>query len=320
MPITEKQREARNLIGSSDLAAVLNMSPYANAHDVYIEKVFGTDPLKENKAMEAGNLLEEPLMLFTMQTIGSKLVRNQTRRVKGYPIRVNTDAIVTSEPAPVEGKAVGILNPYESGRSKEWGDEMTSEVPDDVSCQAHGHMLGMTEDPIGLKGHPAHCYVPTILSGRGFVMFVVPFDREFAEYILDTVQAFWVNHVAEKVPPLDVPHLETIKRVHRLAGATVDLGEDAVRWLDELDARKWDLKATEEQKSAWQSKLLSALGDAEAARLPDGRMITYYTQSRRGLDAKKLQAEYPEVFAAVQKTSTFPVMRVKKAKKLLTKG
>ena len=319
MPITEKQREGRNLIGSSDLAAVLGMSPYANAHDVFMEKVYGVAPLKENPAMQAGNLLEEPLMQFTLLTVGGKLRRNTTRRVKGYPIRVNTDGTL-DEPAPVEGKCVGLLNPYESGRSKEWGDDMTSEVPDDVAIQAHGHMLGMTEDPIGLKGHPRHCYVPTILSARGFVMFVVPFDRELGEYILDTVQAFWKNHVEPRVPPEDVPHLETIKRVHRLAGATVDLDEEAARLIGHYDRWKHDETAAKEQKGAWKARLLAMLGDAEAGTLPDGRMVTYYTQSRKGLDQKKLQWEYPDVFHECQKTTTYPTIRFKKAPKLLTKG
>lgn len=318
MTITEKQREARNLIGSSDLAAVLNMSPWANAHDVFMEKVYGTDPLKENKAMQAGNLLEEPLMQFTVMTIG-KLVRNQTRRVKGYPIRVNTDGIIQAEPAPVEGKCVGLLNPYDGGRAKEWGDDMTSEVPDDVAIQAHGHMLGMTEDPAALKGFPQHCYVPTILSGRGFVMFIVPFDREVANMILEGVQAFWTEHVVPRVPPDDVPHLETIKRVHRLAGLEVDLGEDSLAAVTIFEACKHDAKEIKSKKKCWQEEVLSDLGDAEAGRLPDGRLVTFYQQSRRGIDKEKLQRDFPDVFAEVQKTSTFRKLRIKNAPKALPK-
>ena len=317
MGITAKQLDKRaGNIGSSDLAAILNMSPYANAHDVYASKVYGMEPLAVNKAIEAGNLLEEPLLQYTVLTVGA-VIRNQGRRVKGFPIHVNIDAIIKGEQVPVEAKSVGIMNPYESGRQKEWGEEMSSEVPDDVAIQCHGHMLGMTADPGAINGYPEHCYVPTILATRGFCMFVVPFDREVASMILDGVQSFWKDHVEAHVPPPIVPTLDTIKRIHRMAGEVVDLGDDEARLLGNYESHKWDEKASHEQKSAYQSSLLSCLGDAEAARLPDGRMVTYYQQTRKSIDREKLKTEHPDVFEEVQKTSTYRVMRVKKAAKQL---
>jgi predicted phage-related endonuclease len=316
MPITEKQLAARNLIGSSDAAGVLNMSPYFNAHDVYLTIVHEVSPLdpEKNKALEAGNLLEEPLMQYVQMRLGKRIRRNTTRRVKGYPIRVNTDATVLAEPAPVEGKAVGILNPSYHSRLKEWGEEESSEVPDDVAIQSHCHMLGMTENPGAIKGFPKHCYVPTILSGRGFQMFIVPFDREVADIILTGCLKFWNEHVIPRIPPPDVPHMETIKRIHRLAGPEIKLDLFVSDFASLLEKSKQQVKDAKDMRDRQKATILAKLGDAETGLLPDGRMITYYQQSREGIDKQKLISEYPEVYKAIRKKSTYRVLRIKESK------
>lgn len=320
MPITDKQREKRHTktLGGSAIAACLNMSPYGNAADVYSSIVYEMKPWNGNAATIAGNYLEDPLLRFTADTVGNKIHRNQERRVKGYPILVHIDGIVMAEGNPVEAKSTGIF--WGGGRGSEYGGDFTNEVPDDVAIQAHGHMLGLTEDPAALKGYPEKCYVPTLLGGRGFVMFVVPFDREVGNLILEGIAAFWRDHIEPRVPPPDVPHLETIKRIHRLAGVEVDLPDECYNLIDGLEYVKAEVKAVKERETLFKSQILSSLGDAEAGRLTDGRMVTYYSQSREGIDKAKLQTEYPDAYAACQKTSTFHVMRIKKAQKLLTKG
>ena len=284
MTITDKQREARTtMLGSSDLAAICGLDPWRNAADVYAEKVYGMRRVT-NEAMEAGNLLEAAILSFAGQTLGA-LKRNQTRRVTGYPIRCNIDALAIEQTGePVEGKSAGITNPFFKAND-EWGEAGSDDVPDRVKIQTHGHMLALTANPYTLTGYPKQCHVPTLLGGRGFVMFVVPFDREAAEEILIIATAFWTDHIEPRVPPPDVtPSLQTLKRIIREPESVVDL-DTYINDPDDLghigrEIHEMELYkecATFNTKNADECKatILAALGDAEAGRLPDGRLVHY---------------------------------------------
>ncbi len=292
MPITEKQREARTTaLGSSDLAAICGLDPWRNAADVYAEKVFGTKPFDTAHTL-AGQWLEDAILAFARTTLG-KLTKNQTRRVKGFPIRCNIDALVFNGGEPVEGKMSGIANPYFKAND-EWGEPGSDEVPDRVKIQAHGHMLALTNDVGALTGYPKQCHVPALLGGRGFCMFVVPFDRDAAEQILIIANAFWQDHVIPRVPPPDVtPSLQTLKRIIREPESVVDLDthindpEDTEHTGIGLEIHtmadyKSIAKAHKELAEECQAKILAALGNAEAGRLPDGRLVHYKEIQRKG--------------------------------------
>lgn len=286
MSITEKQRKARNMLGSSDLAAVCGLDPWRNAADVYASLVYELDELAANDAMTAGNLLEVAILDYAATKIGS-LKRNQTRRVKGFPIRCNIDALAVEQTGePVEGKSSGITNPYFKAND-EWGEAGSDEVPDRVKIQAHGHMLALTDDVGGLKGYPKQCHVPALLGGRGFAMFVVPFERDAAEDILIIAKSFWTDHVIPKVPPADVtPSMQTLKRIVREPESVKDLSvadaEDTDAWMGLLAHAKNVRLAQEKNESLWKELIINQLGNAEAGRLPDGRLVHYKEIQRKG--------------------------------------
>jgi predicted phage-related endonuclease len=75
MPLTQEQLERRRQgIGSSDIPAILGYSKWANAHDIYLQKVYGTDS-PTTDAMKAGNCLEEGILHGILKTIGGRLCR-----------------------------------------------------------------------------------------------------------------------------------------------------------------------------------------------------------------------------------------------------
>ena len=226
MTITDRQRAGRNMVGSSDLAALLNMNPYRNAADVYAGLIYEIAPeAKLSKAIEIGNYMEEPLLRFASDRLG-KIRRNQTRRVRGHQLRVNVDGILVATNEPVEAKATAIMNIFTGAQRDQWGDEHTTEVPDAVAIQAHGHMLALTKDVGALKGYPKQCHVPAMIGGRGLCMFFVEFDRKIAVLILEAVDTFWNEHIIPRVPPADVtPSLQTLKRIVREPESVVELDE-----------------------------------------------------------------------------------------------
>ena len=303
MPITETQLARRpNVIGGSDIAKLFD----GRVGDLYASKAYNLAPVTSD-AMQAGNLLESALILFAESRLG-KVRRNQYRRVKGTPIGDNIDGIVEQNGNPVEGKTCGVLSVYTD--TSDWGDEGTGDVPEDTVFQCHGHMMATDREV---------CHVVALIRDRGFCMFLVERDDELCEAIKDVAGRFWTDHVLAKVPPGDefgevcLPTLEVLKRIRRRPDSIVPVGPTIVdRWL----AAKEAVAITEEHVEQLKAQILHELGDAEAGRLPDGRLVTYYSQRNGGLLSKELAAAHPKIAAEFANNKTHPVMRIKKARRI----
>jgi predicted phage-related endonuclease len=290
MPITPEQRaERRNHLGSSDLAAILNLDPFKTAWDVWASKTgqlddYAPELLDGADPRYAGNILESSVLQFAADRLGP-VEANRHKEIEGSPIAVNTDAVVVASGEPVEAKTVGLF-----GRLRDeeyWGEDgSVNQVPDRVIIQAHAHMIAWDR---GL------CHIPALIGGRGLVMLGVTRDDRLASTILFRANEFWQRYVLPKSPPPDVAgSIEILKLVRRQPNKVVPLDPTLVEaWLKAKDAESEAKDAAESAKAA----VLTALGDAEAGNAGDAGAVTFMEQSRK---------EY------VCKASTFRVLRHKK--------
>jgi len=300
MPITGTQLEKRkDYLGSSDMAALLGLDPFKNAHDVWLDKTGKLEPLEPSPAMQAGTFFEDGVLQYAEKELGP-IIRNQYRsaRGRGIPLGANIDAILVHTGQPIEAKTAGLFGPLRDI----WGEAGTDEVPDRVIIQATVHMI-CSETEI--------CHVAAFLAGRGFQMYEVRRDKTVAEVIEETATTFWLENVIADTPPSDtLPHAQTIKRIRREPESVVSLEQSLVdSWL----TAKETLKEFEKAKEAAELELLTALGEAEGGMTELG-MLTYLAQSRTSIDTKLLKAEHPEIFEKYAKTSTYRVARWKGSK------
>jgi len=299
MPITELQRkERRKAIGSSDVAALLGIDPYRTPYDLWLEKTGRLEeqgPEAPSAAADAGNRFEPAVLDFAQERLGP-LIRNQRRVRPELYLAVNLDAVVRRNGEPVEGKTAGLFSPL----IDPWGEPETDQVPDRVLAQTHGQMLTVKKEI---------CHVPSFLAGRGFLMFCVPFNPDLGNEIAERAVAFWENNVLADTPPEGVASLPVLKRMRRVPKKITTLGENLLTdWLTAKEKAAQAGKVAE----AVQSVLLTALGDAEAARFPSGEAVTYFEQGRADLDVKRLRAEKPEVAVEYMRETAFRVLRHKK--------
>jgi hypothetical protein len=80
MAITQEQLEARRkFVGSSDIAALfsdsegMSLSPWANAKDVYISKVYGIEKNYGNASTKAGNRYESMILEYAKEELGVEI-------------------------------------------------------------------------------------------------------------------------------------------------------------------------------------------------------------------------------------------------------
>ncbi len=300
MPITEHQRSLRHRhIGSSDVPAILGLSPWKTRNDIYWEKVAPPDaPGEATEAMEMGNFLEGPLLEYAAAELGVKLLRNQFRVSPGVDngiLAANFDALVQGKPWLIEAKYVG------PNSVAEWGEPGTDEVPTHVAAQVQEQMY---------VGDIELAWIPVFVAGFRAErrLYRVCRCAEITGDLVGELIRFWQEHVLAQIPPDPSipPPIEALVARLRQPGTVVELPAEAPGWVELYEHARYTANVAEQDKENAKRSLLAMLGDAEAGRLPDGRLVAFRLQNgQRQCNLDRLLREHPEVYQELvyQKTS-----------------
>lgn len=253
-------------LGASEIAAILGLSPWTTAYEIWARKTGRLVEDKQSKAIEAGRRLEEAVLDWAEEHLGP-IQRCVECLIPGTPIVCHPDGL-TQDHQPVEAKTSGITGPLYG----EWGEPGTDEIPDYYLVQALVQLEATKGDL---------CYVPALLGGRGFQLFRVLANKALQAEIIERALHWWREHVEKDKPPQQTtpPPLEVLKRLRRTPKKTVEIAAELVEaWLQAKQQARQAAQAADEAQAA----LIAALGDAEAGLLPDGRMVTYFEQFRKG--------------------------------------
>ena len=277
LPISVEELEARRVsVGASDVAAIMGLSPFANAHDIYLQKVVGTDHGGGTEAQNLGNDCEPMLVIWADEQLGNrnpdslvevdkkftKLVEEPDGRV--LPAHANLDgfSIYGDQRVGIEAKTTSMYGVF--------GEQGTDEVPDHILVQAQWQIFVADLQRV----------VIPVLHGDGNLrrsFYIVHKNEEIFEGAKAKVLSFWNDHVIPKVPPTEVlPSLETMTNLRRQPDSTVEVSEDLVRsW---LVTKELKAQATKDERDA-KAALMAALSDAEGGTCSLGE-LSYLKQKR----------------------------------------
>jgi len=256
----------RSFVTASDAAPIMGVSPYTNIADVYFHKTEGIMPAT-SECLSTGTLLEPSVIEWARGQIG--VIEDGDWHVHENGIIGATLDGQTPNREIVEAKTSGIVSP---GFPSKWGDEWTDEIPDEYVMQVQTQML--------VTGFEK-AFVPALIGGRGFVMYVVKASPSLQDLIRKSMESFWNDFVIpRKLPPDAAPQLETLKRIKRITGKTVLIDGELVR---EFRTQREIAKQAEKAKVAAQANLIAALGDAEFGEFDEG-IVKYPVIERKGYE------------------------------------
>jgi len=313
MAITETQRlERKRFLGSSDIAALFtdeegkSLDPFKTAVDVWASKVFEFEGRDETAPMSRGRRYEAALIEFAERELGRFAVTNPDKLrfvCEEHPVfACNLDAYITFD----DGRDPEIIEAKTTGLTHEWGEPGTDDVPLRVILQVHQQMLCT-----GWK----RAHVAVLLGKWGLAeeMYVVERNEKIIEAIVRRGEQFWNDYVLTKTPPPETEpgDIQVFKRIRRVPAKYAEIDPALVTVWEE--ARKARLEAEKREKAAL-AELLKHLGDAEGARLDDGREFTYFRQKGADvIDRKKLKTQFPGIYEKVARENYYRVPRLSKA-------
>lgn len=282
--------ERRKGIGGSDIAAIMGLSPFKTAYQVYREKRKEVEDWQGNELTDWGKRMEPAIRQWYSDKTGRDVrLPDKIMYHPQHPFMLASLDGFTDDGRVVEIKTA------RSG--KNWGEPETNQIPDYYAVQVH-HYMTITGFQVA--------DIPVSIAGSSPSLYIVEADKEISEMIIEACAKFW-ERVQSGNPPDPVTYADAVARFGKIKSdgsiiATTELIE-AIAGLKQLRAQ---IKELEEHEEAWKARIIIALGD-QADTIIDGAgqtLVTYKLANGRKLfDSKSLEKEMPEVYQKYLKQS-----------------
>lgn len=290
----------RQGIGGSDIAAILGVSKFKTALDVYLSKT--TDqPEQKGEHLYWGHALENPIIDRFIRDTGANVIRQpEMRRHPDYEWAIaNADALITNSDTI---EAILEIKTSSAFKSREWGADDTDEVPIEYIAQVQWYMWIYDVQ---------EAYLAALIGGNQYRQYHITRDDELIAVLAEKAQAFWQNHVIPRIPPNPQDGADAQKLYPSDNGDTAEADSDtltAYAELRELKAQEKELKA---QIAAKEDLLKIKIGSYSAMQTNGNTLFTWKAQSSSRFDSKAFQAAHPDLYRQYTKQSETRVLRLK---------
>jgi putative phage-type endonuclease len=284
-------------LGGSDVGALLGLSKYRSAVDVWMEKTGKETAVRDSLPLRFGQFAEEFVASEYTLSTGLSLASHDAAVI--HPeyqyMHGHIDRFVLDGNLPLidgDGKitASRILecktaNPF---AQSEWGEVGSDQVPLSYLVQCVWYMMLTNIDRTDLA----------ILFGNAdFRIYEINRDLELEKMVLERAKSFWEKHVLKDIPP---PATSESDYKILFGKSTVGKLVEAPAQICELIKK---LKSLNEQVEHYESEI-SQIKQSIMGQMQDAEVLTYQGQTLATwkapkpslrLDAKRLSEEYPDL-------------------------
>ena len=282
-------------VGGSEVAAIMGLSPWKTATQLWLEKTGRIEPadLSEKPYVAFGTIMEPVIGDWYREKFPDRTVRRVNAICKSL-IRPWAQASLDYEVR--DGSVWGVLEIKTARTAADWQDGVPAYYLTQIM-----HYMQVTNRP----------FADVAVFFRDtceFKCFRVDYDKEDGDAVKAAVDDFWLNYVIPKVMP------QVVGTAGEAAALTDYYGKGDGEFkqlfdsdVDEAIAAYQDAAEREKQahadKTEAATKLIAAIGDAKGI-ITDVAKVTWVRSEREVLDQKALKEHAPEVFAKYSKTES----------------
>ena len=305
-------------LGGSDIATVFGINPWKTPLELFMEKRGLLAPNEDENAKQKnlGHLLEPVVANVFAAETGSEIIEDygMYQHAK-YPF-----AIADIDYLYRQGTTEGVLE-CKSTTYHKAGDYQNDCTPIHYELQVRFYLEVRQYE----TGELACLWGNN--PDTDFVYRTIRYDKHISREILEGAKEFIHRLENNDPPPMDgVPSKLAVKALNRIYDNVKDsppvefssVHEPALRKIVELQKHKMELKKQADLLAQSIEELSvpfrELLKDNAHGRLtvPNGSIfVDFAQQSKRIVDTKKLQKEYPDIYKEVQKTSVSRPFKVR---------
>lgn len=289
-------------LGGSDIAAIMGISPFRTALDVWLEKTGRQAPqdISNVEAVYWGTVNEAAVADRWARDHPDCVVRRLNATLVGRSAdwkRANLDRLV------VEGGRPSVLEIKTASAFK--AEEWDGGVPPYYLTQVTWYLAITGWDM---------AHVAVLIGGNDYREFDVPRDEEDIRAVTEAATDFWENYVVKDVMPqvvgADAPTLAGLVPQDEDGLATpADMTEADLLIAAYQQARERERESKAEAEDA-QAKLCAIIGGARGIETDTAR-VTWTRGERRHFDSKRFRAENSELYDQYQTTGSYSQFKVK---------
>lgn len=292
-------KRRKQFIGGSDVAALLGMSHYKTALDLYFDKT--------SEEVNADEISAPAYWGIQLEDI----VANEYSKRTGIPIRLEPNTILHPE-YPFLGASIDrwagdhILECKTAGfmQGKQWGESGTDNIPTAYIFQCAWYAMICNVERVDIA---------VLIGGNDFRIYTYNKNPALEEKIKEAAISFWNNHIIPRIPPEPISNTDTLKLYENSTfGATITADEKIYELLNEIKAHKTQIKRLTTIVKNKSTEIFNYMKDAEILLDPQGNpLATWRNQSTTRFDAKAFKAEYNDLYTKYIKNSNSRVFRLK---------
>lgn len=282
--------ERRKGIGGSDIAAIMGLSPFKTAYQVYREKRKEVEDWQGNELTDWGKRMEPAIRQWYSDKTGRDVrLPDKIMYHPQHPFMLASLDGFTDDGRVVEIKTA------RSG--KNWGEPETNQIPDYYAVQVH-HYMTITGFQVA--------DIPVSIAGSSPSLYIVEADKEISEMIIEACAKFW-ERVQSGNPPDPVTYADAVARFGSLKTEGAIVADDKeIHAIEGIKSVRAQIKELEEHEEAWKARIIIALGE-QADTLIDSAgqtLVTYkLANGRKSFDAKAFEKDHPNLYLKYIKTS-----------------
>jgi len=284
-------------LGGSDVGAILGLSKYRSAVDVWMEKTGKEIAHRDSLPLRFGQFAEEFVASEYALATGLSLASHDFAVV--HPeyqfMHGHIDRFVMDGDTPLIGEdgritASKILecktaNPF---TQSEWGEAGSDQIPLSYLVQCVWYMMLTNIDRTDLA---------VLFGNTDFRIYEITRDLELEQMVLERAIGFWENHVLQDIPP---PASSESDYKTLFGKSTVSKSVEAPAQTCELIKR---LKSLNEQVEQYEAEI-SQIKQSIMGQMQDAEILTFNGQTLATwkapkpslrLDAKRLSEEHPDL-------------------------
>jgi len=280
--LTQSELAARKEgIGGSDVSALLGLSPWKSALDVYQEKTQELPPQEITQWQELGHLMENQILIPYYQQKYNKVIEfPSTIKHKKYPFMLaHVDGLDVENNRIIECKNVGGYK-----NTDKWGDAGTDQVPYTYLLQCIHYMEVLEVE---------ETYLVALFGGNCIEVFIIKRNEELINKVIEKEKHFWENHVVPEIPPepstlTDIKSLYPYSTESKIAVANTQVLTDIIEYR-ELEQRKCGVEKEMAVKKVSVQKFMK---DAEILVSQNEEQIATFKQTKKGSRTFRLKKNF----------------------------
>lgn len=286
-------RARKQGIGGSEIAAVMGLSSYATAFDVYADKLDLVQRIDNpDPRMAWGKKLERFIAEQYAAETGNAIVwLDQLHQHAERSWQIGTPDFIC-----ISGERGGDSKNVAADQAYKWGEPGTQDVPDDYAIQAHWLMSIFD---VG------HWDIAAFFGGNDLCIYPIKRDLEIEAELLEAGERFWHDHVLANVPPPmgNSPRTsEYLKAKYpSSSGQLRKPSPDELNLIERYRGVRANFDAAKDEKESLENQIKNSIGSDDGLSTARGNVTWRQCKDTTGTDWKGIAITYVPNVAEVEK-------------------